>query len=208
MIETDLEAFASQIDSIIAAPAACTKERYETDVLDCFDTHPYSPLRVRALLAYSRATAGSPTLSNEELEQLVEADLAVMEPSYLEDTSGESKQLRRALYCAGMCVAAATGDVSETEFNALRSLLGAKDVVRRESIDEIRKELDTLLAAVRETATMIHRAQLVQHATVVAAADGVVSDEEQALLDRIAAVLGVDPRVIDQTLAGAAAPMD
>jgi tellurite resistance protein len=138
----------------------------------------------------------------------VEADLSVMEPSYLEDPSGDSKRLRRALYCAGMCVAAASGDVSEHEYHALRTLLGAKEVIQRETIEEIRAELETLMGEIRTTATPLSRAQLVQHATVVAAADGVVSPAEQAVLDEIAAGLGVDPRVIDQTLAGAAAPMD
>ena len=52
------------------------------------------------------------------------------------------------------------------------------------------------------------RAQIVQHATIIAAADGVVEPRELDELMRIATGLAVDPQVIDQTLAGAAAPMD
>lgn len=52
------------------------------------------------------------------------------------------------------------------------------------------------------------RVQIVQHATIIAAADGVVEPVELDELMRIATGLEVDPQVISQTLAGAAAPMD
>ncbi len=211
VIKTDLEAFSSQLDAIIATPAACHKERYEEDVLDCFETHPYSPLRVRALLAFSKSSVFSSQnggLSTDDLEALVENDLSLMEPSYLEDASDESKHLRRTLYCAGMCVAAASGDVSDQEMQALRALLGAKGVIARESIDDLRKELRERLVETRQKASLTSRAQLVQHATIVAAADGVITPAEQDVLDTIAAALEIDGRIIDQTLAGSAAPMD
>lgn len=210
VIQTDLAAFASQLDAVIATPGACHKERFEEDVLDCFDTHPYGPLRVRALLAFSRSSLFKPenTMSAEDVERLAEADLALMEPSYLEDTSDESKLLRRTLYCVGMCVAAASGDISDEEMQALRALLGAKGVVSRETIDDLKREVDERLAETRAKASLVSRAQIVQHATIVAAADGVVSPEEQVLLDHVAAALDIDPRIIDQTLIAAAAPMD
>ena len=116
-----------------AAPAACAEERHEEDTLDCFDTHPYSPVRVRALLAFSRSRdfkqaigSAEDGIEAAELENLVEADLAVMEPSYLEDPSEISALMRGVLYCAGVCVASANGHISDAESRALRALLGAR----------------------------------------------------------------------------------
>lgn len=83
------------------------------------------------------------------------------------------------LYCAGVAVAAAHDGVSDEELAALRALLGAH-----------------------------RRAQLIQHLTVIAGVDGHVADEEYAEMARIAEALDVPTTVIDQTLAGAAAPMD
>jgi tellurite resistance protein len=215
VIKPDLDAFASQVDALHAAPAACADERDEEGVLDCFDTHPYSPLRVRALLAFgrsqgfSRATGqAAEGIDADELERIVEHDLSIMEPSYLEDRGETPELMRRLLFCAGVCVAAANGDIAATELRALRALLGAKNVDIPEQLDAIRKELDERVAEAKDKVPFAGRAQIVQHATIVAAADGVVEQSELDELTKLAQGLGVDPQVIEHTLAGAAAPMD
>jgi tellurite resistance protein len=219
VIKPDLAAFASQVDALHAAPAACADERDEEHVLDCFDTHPYSPLRVRALLAFGRSQAfqravGKPGdgIDADELERLVELDLGVMEPSYLEDKSEHehSELMRRVLYCAGVCVAAANGTVEPTELRALRALLGKNVDIPDipEEVEAVRKELAERVTEAKEKVSFAGRAQIVQHATIVAAADGVVEESELVELTKLATDLGVDPQVIDHTLAGASAPMD
>lgn len=111
------------------------------------------------------------------------------------------------LYCAGVAIAAAHADIAPTELAALRALLGAKQAKTPDDVVAIKAELEDLLGELA-TQSFVHRAQLVQHLTVIAGADGSVADEEYAEMARIAERLGVPPRVIDQTLAGAAAPMD
>lgn len=214
VIKTDLEAFASQVESMASAPSAAHEVRDDDDTLDCFSTHPYTPVRVRALLAFGRSTAfaerlgrGGGTLSLDDVEHVVERDLALMEPSYLEDKGPEAEQLRRALYCAGVAVAAAHDGISEAELSALRALLGAKQAKVPEDVATLRGELDGLLGEVAKL-SLGRRAQLVQHLTVIAGVDGHVADEEYAEMARIAEALAVPTQVIDQTLAGAAAPMD
>lgn len=217
IIKPDLAAFASQIDALHAAPAACADERDAEDVLDCFDTHPYSPLRVRALLAFGRSQAFQRAVGKsvdgidaDELERLVELDLGVMEPTYLEDKAHteHAELMRRVLFCAGVCVAAANGEIAPTELRALRALLGAKNVDIPEDVEAIKKELVERIAEAKDKVPFAGRAQIVQHATIVAAADGIVEDTELAELTSLATHLGVDPQVIDHTLAGASAPMD
>lgn len=217
VIKPDLAAFTSQLDALHAAPAACADERDEEHVLDCFDTHPYSPLRVRALLAFGRSQAfqraigkGVDGIDADELERLVELDLGVMEPTYLEDKSKDehAELMRRVLFCAGVCVAAANGEIAPTELRALRALLGAKNVDIPEELDSIRTELAERVTVAKDKVSFAGRAQIVQHATIIAAADGIVEDSELAELTKLASDLGVDPNVIDHTLAGASAPMD
>jgi len=216
VIKPDLAAFTSQIDALHAAPAACADERDEDFVLDCFDTHPYSPLRVRALLAFGRSqafqratAAAADGIDADELERLVEHDLSVMEPTYLEDKTEETSALmRRVLFCAGVCVAAANGEIAPTELRALRALLGAKNVDIPDDVSVIEQELADKVIEAKAKVPFAGRAQLVQHATIVAAADGVVEARELTVLFDLAEGLGVDPVVIDHTLAGAAAPMD
>ncbi len=216
VIKPDLAAFTSQVDALHAAPAACADERDEEGLLDCFDTHPYSPLRVRALLAFGksqsfqRATgAVVDGIDTDELERLVEHDLAVMEPTYLEDRTEETSALmRRVLFCAGVCVASANGVIEPTELRALRALLGAKNVDIPDDLTKIRAELVEKLVEAKDKVPFAGRAQLVQHATIIAAADGSVDQRELTELLALAEGLGIDPLVIEHTLAGAAAPMD
>ena len=214
VISADLEAFASQVESMASAPSATIDTRDQDDALDCFSTHPYTPVRVRALLAFSRSKAFHQSigrdggdLSLDDVEHIVERDLALMEPSYLEDRGADAERMRRALYCAGVAVAACHGGVSPAEMSALRALLGAKQAQDPDDVANLRGELDGLIGELAK-ASLVHRAQLVQHLTVIASADGHVAEEEYAEMARIAAGLDVPTTVIDQTLAGAASPMD
>ena len=50
----DLATFARQVESLASAPEAREQENDE-DTLDCFSTHPYNPVRVRAVWAFSRS---------------------------------------------------------------------------------------------------------------------------------------------------------
>ncbi len=215
-IKTDLDAFGKQIESIASTPSATIEAPGDDDTLDCFSTHPYTPVRVRALLAFGRsrefrAAIGLPegdgALGLDEVEAVVERDLALMEPSYLEEPGADAERMRRGLYCAGVAVAAAHAGIADVELSALRALLGAKQAQTPDDVDAIKAELEGLLAELAP-APLARRAQLIQHLTVIAGADGHVADEEYAEMARIAERLGVPQEVIDQTLHAAAAPMD
>ncbi len=216
-IVPDFDTFASQVEALLATPAACALERHAEQVLDCFDTHPYNPIRVRALLTYARSKAylgavgsNATGLEDEELERVVNRDLSIMEPSYLEDSSSDSEAMRRLLYCAGVSVARADGEVSAAEVRALRALLGSKkaEVPEQERLETLASELATMLESAATSFSLEARAQLVAHITIIAAADGVVSQSELDEVERIATALAVDTRVVEQTLAGARAPLD
>jgi Zn-dependent protease with chaperone function/uncharacterized tellurite resistance protein B-like protein len=217
VIKPDLGAFIGQVESLVSAPAARVEKRDDDDdTLDCFSTHPYTPVRVRALLAFARSrtlrelTDGAlgGDITDEQVETIVERDLALMEPTYLEEKSAVSELMRRLLYCAGASVAAANGEITEQEVSALRALLGADEARAPDSLEEIQRELDQKLDQAAEVVPLANKLQLVQHLTVIAAADGLVEQVERDEIERVASRLGVDLRVIAETLAGAAAPMD
>jgi uncharacterized tellurite resistance protein B-like protein len=213
-VSADLEAYARQVESLASAPEARQKPRDDDDTLDCFSTHPYSPLRVRAVVAYSRSDQykalsgfGPGDLPLADIEEVIERDLALMEPGYLEEKSEEAKNLKRLLYCAAVSVAAADGQVHESEIKAVRRLVGNEEMWAGVDIEAARRELEEKIDGARSQ-PMARRAQLVQHLTIVAAADGIVSDEELAEMSRIAVRLDVGPAVVEQTLSASAHPLD
>lgn len=214
-VRPDLEEYAKQVESLASAPQARAEPHDDDDTLDCFSTHPYSPVRVRALLAFAHGAryqgligASGGGLSDDEVDAVIDRDLALMEPTYLHEKSTRADQMRRLLYSAGLCVAAAEGGVVDAEAHSLAALLGADYPVRPGDVDNARKDLPGRLAEVARDCSFAERCQLIQHLTIVAAADGVVSNAEAAEMYRIADALQVPPQVVAQTLAGAAAPMD
>jgi uncharacterized tellurite resistance protein B-like protein len=213
-VQTDLDAYAQQVESLASAPEARQKPRNDDDTLDCFSTHPYSPLRMRAVVAFARSDrfreltgCGSGDLPIDAVEEIVERDLEVMEPGYLEEKDTDSLWLRRLLYCAAVSVAASDGEVHDSEIKAMRRLVGHEEMWSGVDVTAARAELEEKLATA-EQQPFGRRAQIVQHLTIVASADGVVKPEELAEIGRIAVRLGVGPGIVEQTLTAAAHPLD
>ena len=217
VVKSDLEAFASQVDSLASTPEARSEPRKEDDTLDAFLTHPYSPVRVRALLAFSKSKTyrsltgqGENGYTDEAVQAIIERDFALMEPTYLDEQTAHSKLMRKALHHAGVLVAAANGVIVEQELEALRALLGdtLTEHIKEADIATIAKEFAELAKEVSEEIDLSERARLAQHLTIIAAADGVVDDDELTEMIRISTALGVDPRIIHETLRAAEDPMD
>ncbi|HEY0134664.1 MAG TPA: M48 family metallopeptidase [Nannocystis sp.] len=210
----DLETFARQVESLAAAPEAREKE-YDEDTLDCFSTHPYNPVRVRAVWAFSRSkpfldAMGKSSLDAwtlDEVETMVDRDMSLMEPTYLQEKSQSSDTLRRLLYTAGVAVAAASGGVEASELDAIGRLLGSDHADAPTDVDKVLRDLDGRIRDALEV-PLLYRAQLVQHLTIVAAADGHVSDDELHVMEDIARRLEVGPGVVHETIRGAMHPID
>jgi tellurite resistance protein len=216
-ITGDLSDYMSQVDSLASSPVARQKPRDDDDTLECFSTHPYAPLRMRALVAYARSDAYDRALGHaglgtmmkiEDAEAIVERDLELMEPSYLEEKTPAAELMRRLLFLSGMVVADANGHIDERETKALTALLGVDAMYAPPPMAEIQRELAAKIAQAVAEVSRLARTQLVQHLTIVAAADGVVEPVELEAMYAIAGKLEVPPFIVDETLRASAAPMD
>ena len=213
----DLTTYMSQVDALASSPVARQKPRDDDDTLECFSTHPYAPLRMRALVAYARSdsfekaqgrTGVGSAIKADDAEAIVERDLELMEPSYLEEKTSQAELMRRVLFLAGMTVAHANNELHDKEIKALTALLGVDAMYAPPGIDAIKTELDSKLAMALKEASLIQRTQLVQHLTIVAAADGIVEPVELEAMYQIAGKLEIPAMIVDETLRASAAPMD
>lgn len=216
-VTADLTTYMSQVDALASSPVARQKPRDDDDTLECFSTHPYAPLRMRALVAYSKSDAYEKALGRsgmgsaikiEDTEAIVERDLELMEPSYLEEKTPQAELMRRVLFLAGMTVAHANNELHEKETKALTALLGVDAMWQPPPVEKITAELDEKLKQAKAETSKLARTQLVQHLTIIAAADGVVDPVELECMYGIAGKLDVPPLVVDETLRASAAPMD
>ena len=213
----DLSSYTAQVDTLASTPVARQKPRDDDDTLECFNTHPYAPLRMRALVAYARSDAYERALGRsglgtvlklDDAEAIVERDLELMEPSYLEEKTATAELMRRVLFLAGMVVSHADGKVHEKETRALTALLGTDAMWQPPALDAIKAELESKLQEARHGCSRVARTQLVQHLTIIAAADGVVEPAEIEAMYAVAGKLEVPPMVVDETLRASAQPMD
>jgi tellurite resistance protein len=213
----DIDAYTSQADSLAAAPVARLRPREDDDTVEAYSTHPYPPLRLRALALFAKSDAyfkaiGKPVPPDAraitDVENEIESGLEVMEASYLEEKGDQADLMRRLLFCAGHWVAAADGVLEETERKALVSLLGTEIFWPQKPIGELKAELDEKLARAKADAPRPWRAQLVQHLCVIVAADGHVDERELQVLDEICAKLDVNKKIVDDTLKTSARPLD
>ncbi|MEL7536199.1 MAG: M48 family metallopeptidase [Pseudomonadota bacterium] len=168
---------------------------------DWFSTHPFSPLRVKALQHFYRselAVAGG--TRKEDLEVSVQALMSLMEPSYLEGRTKVAEQMRRALFAGALAVANADGVISDAEIKVFEQFFGAGSFSDKIDVEKTIAELDARLDQVREQASSSQRTQLLRDLCLIAAAEEQRGEVERHVLDGIADKLELSRRMICQTL--------
>lgn len=173
-----------------------------TETTDWLSTHPFSPIRLRALQAFADFDGfegGDSSLPSIEL--VVEDLLTLMEPNYLHEDSPRAEAMRRLLFAAGVLVAAAHEGISRPEREALGSLLGEANIPRSLSPEALREVLPERIQAVREACRWGRRAQLVRDLVLIAKADDHVHPTEVQEMVLLARALGVDEELVHCALA-------
>ena len=165
---------------------------------DWLSTHPFSPMRLRALQEFARVWSDDAQMDDVELacQDLME----LMEASYLEEDSAAAEAMRRLLFAAGAIVASADHQVVPQELEALGELLGHRNVPRTFNIEALRGVLPERIQAVREQCRGARRAQLVRDLCLIARADHQVHAAERLEIHALARALGADITLADEAL--------
>jgi Zn-dependent protease with chaperone function/uncharacterized tellurite resistance protein B-like protein len=185
----------------------------ETDPQDWFSTHPFNPMRLKALEVFTKGEPYHRLIGEEGFELTAEqvatevAELmSIMEPTYLQDSSDVGKKARRYLLTAGYLVAGANGVVERSEVEALASIVGPQvgpDEIKQmlsQPMGVVRDEVAALAKDLSAHLSGVQRLQLVRDMVVISYADGSVDAQELDCLVWLCAGLGVDPRFIQQVL--------
>ncbi|MEQ8272086.1 MAG: M48 family metallopeptidase [Deltaproteobacteria bacterium] len=168
---------------------------------DWFSTHPFSPLRIRAAKAFAESTYFGGARPIDDVEGEVNDLMALMEPSYLEETSPEAEMMRRLLFTGGVVVAAAANGISDAERAALEKLLGEGRLGTRElDVEAISADLERRARDVSEEVPFLRRVQVIRDLCLIALADHRVEEAERAALYRIAELVGVQRDSVDRAL--------
>ncbi len=186
----------------------------EVDPEDWYSTHPFSPMRVKALDMFHRSENYLKLIGREDVAEISEAQLeleikkfmAMMEPAYLSEGSDISRYMRDFIFTGGFLVAAANGDVDASEITALGSLLDGKEVATRlaelnsTSLDDLWERLGNLCQKLNVMIPVVSKLNVIKDLTIIAGADGSVDQAEIQTLYRISANLQIRPEFVDHCL--------
>ncbi|MFK8030417.1 MAG: M48 family metallopeptidase [Gammaproteobacteria bacterium] len=204
VIEFSFDDFLKQVDEMQVEDTAPGNKAPQED---WFSTHPFSPMRVKALKFFHEsvlATEGG--LSKDELEVAVQGVMSLMEPSYIEGRTDTAEAMRRLLFAGAVAVADAADGISEKEIAVFEQFFGRDSFNDRLSVEKIKEELPNRMSAVKEAASVTQRMQVLRDLCIVARAEGPINEAERATLDQVADGLEISRSFICHSTEGSVEP--
>ncbi|MBX2823435.1 MAG: M48 family metalloprotease [Gammaproteobacteria bacterium] len=168
---------------------------------DWFSTHPFSPLRVRALQLFHDSKLMKPDgTSVEDMDVGVQRLMSMMEPNYLEARTDAAIAMRHLLFAGAVVIASASEGVSEKEIEVFEQFFQKGDFNDRLNIERIREDLPSRIERVNQQTTHSQRMQVLRDLCLIAKAEGYATDEERAVLHQISDGLQISRNFVCQTL--------
>lgn len=199
LVNFDIDDFMQQVDEMQLADA---EPGQGAPAEDWFMTHPFSPLRVKALKLYDQSElARSGGQSVTELEAGVQVLMTLMEPSYLEGRTDTDESMRRLLFAAAIAVANANNEISDREIAVFEKFFGKRAYNDNLNLERLAGDLPDRIAAVNAVTTVSQRMQIIRDLCSVARADGKTSAVETRVVESIARDLEIKPPFVSQALA-------
>ena len=168
---------------------------------DWFSTHPFSPLRVKALELFHRSElVNSSGGSIAQLEMGVQKLMSLMEPSYLEAKTVAAEAMRRLLFAASLTVARADGEITQAEIAIFEKFFGKGAFKETVDVSALEEDLDDRIGRVKEVASSTQAMQVLQDLCIVARAEGHTMEPERRVLEDIATKLGFSASFVTRIL--------
>jgi tellurite resistance protein len=172
---------------------------------DWFMTHPFSPLRVKALQLFHQSSfVNQPIIadpiSSQDLEVGISGLMSFMEPAYLEGHTDVDKYMTRLLFAGCLVIANASNGISPQEIELFEGFFGKHKYKESFNIDSLIDELPKRAEQVKESTSTPKRMQVLRDLCLMAKADDKSSDAEKKVLLDIAKLLEIPESFIEQSL--------
>jgi uncharacterized tellurite resistance protein B-like protein len=200
VVTFNLTEFLRQLDEMQAVDA---QPGQGAPMQDWFSTHPFSPLRVKALqLFHQSGLMREGGVEKAELEIAVQGMMGIMEPDYLEAQTEVAKIMRPLFIAGAIAVANARDGISEEEKTVLKEFMGESFSLDVLNIDKLIDTLPKRIELVKKHASVTQRMQVIHDLSVVARAEGKITDNELVVLYSIADGLDVPRSLVMHVLDG------
>ena len=158
---------------------------------DWFSTHPFSPLRVKALKLFEDSELYGGKQNKTSLELGVQSVLSLMEPSYLEAKSDTAVAMRRLLFAGLIAVADAQDGISDEELEVFAKFFGKYAFTDKLDVDKTKETLPNRIKEVADKASETQRMQVLHDMCHMAQVGDGVSASERSVLDEVATGLNI-----------------
>jgi uncharacterized tellurite resistance protein B-like protein len=200
VVNFNLSEFLQQLDEMQTVDAEPGKG---APMQDWFSTHPFSPLRVKALqLFHQSGLMQDGGADKAELEIGVQGLMGLMEPDYLEGHTEVAKIMRLLFIAGAVAVANARDSISETEKSILKEFMGESFALDALNVEKLIDTLPKRIQSVKEHASITQRMQVVRDLSVVARAEGEITDNELLVLYAVADGLDIPRSLLVHVLDG------
>ena len=198
IVKFDLHEFLNQVDEMQLEG----DNQSRSSAQDWFMTHPFSPLRVKALQLFHRSDVmtDNNAISETDLELGIEGLMELMSPSYLEARTDSDKAMRHMLFAGALAIANADGSISKAEINTFEEFFGKYEYNEKLDIDKLKERIPQRAARVVEQTGIAKRMQLIRDLCTMAKADGKAKAAEIVELEAIAQLLEVPAIFVEQSL--------
>ena len=200
VVSFNLSEFLKQMDEMQAVDA---EPGQGAPVEDWFSTHPFSPLRVKALqLFHQSGLMLDGGIEKAELEIGVQGMMGLMEPNYLEGRTEVAKIMSQLFIAGAIAVANARDGIGEQEKSVLKEFMGEAFSLDVLNVDKLIDTLPKRIGLVKQRASITQRMQVVRDLSVVARAEGGITDNELLVLYAIADGLEIPRSLVMHILDG------
>ncbi len=185
----------------------------ESSEEDWFSTHPYSPLRIRALDLFQQSKTfgklrgkGGGSLGERDMERQVAAVVDLMNPSVLNERTSCRREIREFLAYGGVEVALADQRLTRSEMDTLLRMVGDDNIIdtieeaKNMGEDERGEHILELQRVLRVHLPLVRRKKLIEDLSAVAWADNKLHAEERESLYWLAGGLEIESIFVDEAL--------
>lgn len=189
----------------------------ELDPEDWYSSHPFSPLRIKALELFWHSQTyfmllgrSGGDLTEEEMENKIQQILSLMEPTYLNEESEAGNLIQRFMFLAGYFITLADGVVQDSELQALSTLVSPEifsecmQTTNATDSEAIKDEIQNLAERLNAFISPIQKLNILRDLSIISYADGEIDEAEVAVLYGLSNLIGIRPEFIDQILNDAA----
>ncbi len=186
----------------------------EVDPEDWYSSHPFSPIRIKALELFGRSDtyynlvgkSGTPEITEAELEQEIAQFMSLMNPSYLDKESEVGAKIQQYIFVAGYLIAKSDGTVDQSEVVALGRIVtpGTFRRCMREisqlSIDDLKSKVVELSSDLNAFLSPMQKLNILRDLTVISSADGTIDKCEIDVLYHLCHFFNINYEFIDSVI--------